>query len=339
MSGEPPLRVGVIGRGFGARVVAPVFAKTEGCEVVDVVSPRDEGAVTALCARSDVDLVSIHSPPFLHRDHVRCAIDGGHAVLCDKPFGRSAGEAREMLELARAAGVVNLVNYEFRCHPVRMELRKLVRGGIAGRIEHVQWTSWLSGWTPARRFGWVFDAGLGGGWVRTYASHNIDYLRWTLGEIALASAALRTTVSERPDATGKLHACSGETGFVASLRTESGTSIAIDSTATAPLDRPNRVTLIGSEGVLEMQSDNGHEIGGRIVLHTEKGTAELFRLDQEGDNHQLEMAPWAERVRDAVRRGAAWPDDPTFADGLATAVVMDRLAPPRDFAGVERAEI
>jgi predicted dehydrogenase len=308
--------------------VAPVFAKTEGCEVVDVVSPRDEAAVAALCARSDVDLVSIHSPPFLHLDHVRRAIDGDHAVLCDKPFGRGANDAREMLELARAAGVVHLVNYEFRCHPVRMELRKLVRAGVAGRIEHVQWSSWLSGWrTPSRRFGWVFDAALGGGWIRAYASHNIDYLRWTLGEIVGASAALRTTISERPDADGKLHACTGETGFVASLRSESGISIAIDSTATAPVDRPNRVSLIGSDGVLEMLSDNAHEIGGQIVLHTESGTAELFRLDQKGDNHQLEMVPWAERVRDAVRRGAAGPDDPTFVDGLAAAVVLDRLAP------------
>ena len=39
--------VGVIGTGFGRRVVAPVFAATEGCEVVDVVSPRDERGVRA----------------------------------------------------------------------------------------------------------------------------------------------------------------------------------------------------------------------------------------------------------------------------------------------------
>jgi predicted dehydrogenase len=35
------LRIGVIGTGFGARVVAPVFASTDGCDVVDVVSARD----------------------------------------------------------------------------------------------------------------------------------------------------------------------------------------------------------------------------------------------------------------------------------------------------------
>ena len=49
MSPVANLRVGVIGTGFGARVVAPVFRETDGCEVVEVVTPRDDGAVDA-CA-------------------------------------------------------------------------------------------------------------------------------------------------------------------------------------------------------------------------------------------------------------------------------------------------
>ena len=326
MSGGQPVRIGVIGRGFGARVVAPVFEETDGCKVVDVVSPRDEAAVATLCARPDVDLISVHSPPFLHLAHVRRAIDGGHAVLCDKPFGRNAVEAKEMFDLARAAGVVNLVNYEFRCHPVRARLRALVRGGAAGAVEHVQWSSWLSGWrTPMRSYGWVFDAELGGGWVRAYASHNIDFLRWTFGEITDASAALRTAITDRPDAYGRPRRCTAETGFTAAMRTETGVSLAIDSTATGPLERPNRVIVIGSDAILEMRSDSVHEIGGWIERHTREGSSEPFRLEQEGDNHRLEMTPWARIVRDAVRSGIAAPDSATFADGLACAVVMDRL--------------
>jgi len=67
------VRVGIIGRGFGERVVAAAFNATEGCEVVDVITPRDEAAVAALCGRADVDLISVHPPPFLHVDHVRLA--------------------------------------------------------------------------------------------------------------------------------------------------------------------------------------------------------------------------------------------------------------------------
>ncbi len=41
------MKISVIGTGFGARVVAPAFDAAAGCEVVDVVSPRDEQAVAA----------------------------------------------------------------------------------------------------------------------------------------------------------------------------------------------------------------------------------------------------------------------------------------------------
>src|SRR5437764_790598 len=109
------MRVGIIGRGWGERVVAPAFAATDGCEVVDVVTPRDASAVAALCRRQDVDLISVHSPPFLHLEHVRLAVESGHAVLCDKPFGRNAEEAKAMCAIVDEAAVPAFLNFEHRC--------------------------------------------------------------------------------------------------------------------------------------------------------------------------------------------------------------------------------
>ena len=121
------VRVGVIGTGFGASSVAPAFEAADDCAVIEVVTPRDDAAVAALCARADVDLISVHSPPFLHLDHVRRAIDAGHAVLCDKPFGLNAEESATMTELAKDAGVVNLLNFERRFDPGRERLRRAHR--------------------------------------------------------------------------------------------------------------------------------------------------------------------------------------------------------------------
>jgi Trk K+ transport system NAD-binding subunit len=53
------MKVGIIGTGFGGRVVAAAF-ESNGCHVTDVVTARDHDAVRALCL-SEVDLVSIHS--------------------------------------------------------------------------------------------------------------------------------------------------------------------------------------------------------------------------------------------------------------------------------------
>src|SRR5262245_16609923 len=137
------VRVGLIGTGFGAQVVAPAFAAADGCTVVDVVTPRDDAAVAALCARDDVDLISIHSPPFLHFDHVQRAIAAGHAVHCDKPFGMDAGESARMVELAQETNTLNFCNFERRFDPGRELLRSLIDEGVIGTPNHFAYSRFI----------------------------------------------------------------------------------------------------------------------------------------------------------------------------------------------------
>ncbi|MDQ1433062.1 MAG: hypothetical protein QOF40_3664, partial [Actinomycetota bacterium] len=162
------MRVAIVGAGFGARVVAAVF-RDEGVEV-DVVSARDRAAVRAAIA-APVDLVSVHSPPFLHAEHVGWALEQGRDVLCDKPFGRSADEARAMLADAERSGVLHLLNFEFRQEPTRVALRQVVTDGRIGHPVHLHWTAFNSGSRrPLRRYGWLFDRDAGGGWIGAFGS-------------------------------------------------------------------------------------------------------------------------------------------------------------------------
>jgi len=314
------VRVGVIGTGFGARVVAPVFAATEGCEIVDVVSARDDRGVAELCRR-DLDLVSIHSPPFLHAEHVRTAISAGHHVLCDKPFGVHAGQAEEMLELADAKEVVHAVNFEFRHQPARRRVHELVHTGAIGRVEHLQWTSTNAVFRrPLREYGWLFDRSRGGGWVGAWGSHAVDALRWFLGEVRSATAQCRVTIPERPDANGEPHPVDAEDAFTAWLEFEAGSTAMLDSSSSAPASVAHRIVVAGSDGVLEIVGD------AKVVWRRADGTREEFsevRSGAGGDPHLVPMRRWAELVRDAVRDGE--PIAPSFADGLACRRVLDRF--------------
>ena len=140
------MRVGIVGTGFGAKVVAPTFDMTEGCSVSAVVSPRDPDDVAALCNRSDIDLVSVHSPPFLHERDVTMALERNHHVVCDKPFGRTLEESERMLANADIAGVVHILNFEFRLEPWRKAVRSLIQEGVLGRIESIDWHQNKSYW-------------------------------------------------------------------------------------------------------------------------------------------------------------------------------------------------
>jgi predicted dehydrogenase len=312
------VRVGVIGTGFGASTVAPAFEVTDACTVVDVVTPRDDAAVAALCARADLDLVSVHSPPFLHVEHVRRAIDAGHAVHCDKPFGLDADEAATMTELAKEAGVVHLLNFERRFDPGRERLRALVHEGAIGDPHHFQYSRHIA--YPGRPWNWLSSKDLGGGWLAGQGSHLIDCCRWMFGsEIVGAAAVLRTTVVERPGPDGEPRVCDADDGFVASLRTATGVTAVIDCAIESPVNTGERTAVIGSTGMLELDA-------AEIVRRTADGEVETHAIDLQGKTPlDASMERWAARICDAVRSGVTEPGWPTFDDGLACAVVMDRM--------------
>ena len=97
-----PVRIGIVGAGIRrarrrARCSRPPTAARSSTSCRRATTPR----CVALCARADLDLVAVHSPPFLHPAHVDHALDAGHAVLCDKPFGRNAEDAATMLAAQR----------------------------------------------------------------------------------------------------------------------------------------------------------------------------------------------------------------------------------------------
>lgn len=329
------VRVGVVGTGFGARVVAPAFDAVPGVEVVEVVSARDEAAVSALCRRSSVDLISVHSPPFLHHRHIDMAVSAGHGVLCDKPFGCNAGEAEAMVAMAASAGVVAAVNFEMRCDPLRRQLRQLVADGAIGAPSQCRIGQVMSLWRhPPRPHGWLFDQTLGGGWLRAMGSHDIDFARWVFGEVTSALGTLRTDIEQRFDADGMARPCTADDGFTAVLRTESGVGVTIDSSAAGPLPLAPSLLVIGDGGVLQVTADQ------RIVRHGADG-AEV-RLDSPeplaGGPLAPSMQSYAAAVAAAVGAGGfadagsggASPDIPvaSFADGLACVTVIDRLAAP-----------
>ncbi len=205
-----------------------------------------------------------------------------------------------------AAGVANLVNFEFRQHPARRELRALVRDGVVGVVEHVHWNVLHPWWRfdAERPYGWSFDAELGGGWIRLSGSHLIDFVRWTLGEIADATGAVRTTITERTDVDGRVQRCTAEDGYTAVLLTAAGPTATIEGTATSSALRPNRLTVVGSDAVLELTNENPREEDARIVRYTRDDTKELFAFAQ-GDTYMSQMRQWAEIVRDTVRVGHA----------------------------------
>jgi predicted dehydrogenase len=301
------MKVAVIGTGFGKHAAAPVY-ESLGFDV-EVVSPRDDSAVQKAIA-SGVDLVSVHSPPFMHLDHVTAAIDHGRAVLCDKPFGRSAAEAEAMRDHARAAGVLHFLNFEFRFNESWSKVKQLADDGLIGTPTHLNWTFYGSG-LRGRKYGWINDRESGGGWIGAYGSHLIDFTRW-LFDSDVAECGGVTRIDGSPPA------ATAEDAYSAWFTMVNGCTAAHDTGFAAAVPLAPRATLLGSTGSIELTADT---------------TLVVRRPGEESQTFEFPPAPrrspppalstFLGKVADALRTGAQIA--PSFDDGLAVARTMDLL--------------
>lgn len=299
------MKVAVIGTGFGKFAAAPAY-QSAGFDV-EVVSPRDEAAV-AIALAGDVDLVSVHSPPFLHVDHVTAAIERGHAVLCDKPFGRNADEATVMRDAAVDAGVLHFLNFEFRLTESWARLKELADSGRIGTPRHLSWTFFGSG-LRGRKLGWINDAELGGGWIGAYGSHLIDFTRHLFGSEILDCGGLTRT-----DVLG----ATAEDAYSAWFAMANGATATHDSGFAAAVPSAPSATLIGSEGTAELTADTALMVRRPDV---DPETTEFAPPPKRSPPPAL--AAFFGRVAEALRTGSQIA--PSFDDGVTVAQVMDRL--------------
>ena len=150
------------------------------------------------------DLVCIATPTVLHAPQTLAAIAAGAHVLCEKPTAMNAAEAARMLAAAEAAGRVHMIDHELRFNPNRARIASLIADGTLGEIRHVTIANITNGWAdPASRpkGDWWSLAEQGGGRLGANGSHQVDLLRWWLGEVAWVTGAAPVMVPGRRDKT------------------------------------------------------------------------------------------------------------------------------------------
>ncbi len=99
-----------------------------------------------LVERKDIDLVDIASPNDTHAEIAIAAAKAGKMVLCEKPLGRTAAEAKGMVAAVKSANVPNMVWYNYRRVPAVVLLKQLLDEGRFGRIFHYR-SQFLQDWT------------------------------------------------------------------------------------------------------------------------------------------------------------------------------------------------
>lgn len=171
--------VAVVGTGFGEKIHIPGFQAHPRTQPI-VVCNRDLDKARAIasthniphaCSRledaltlPDVAAVSISTPPFLHYEMAKIALQAGKHVLLEKPMTLKANEARELFQLATDKGVVAMMDFEFRFIPAWQLLAEYLAEGYVGqkRLVKIDWL--VSSRADAQRpWNWYAQKDKGGG--------------------------------------------------------------------------------------------------------------------------------------------------------------------------------
>jgi predicted dehydrogenase len=260
-------KVGIIGTGWGSRVQVPLFRKA-GLEVVGIAG-RDAARTSAVAAelgvgaRSDwraivddpaIDLVSIVTPPVLHREIAIAALEAGRHVLCEKPTAMNAAEAREMLRQADARPeTIALIDHELRFLPSWGAARQRI--AEVGRVRFVEMRfSSPSRGDASRAWNWWSDAAQGGGVWGAVGSHFVDAIRYLVGEIDAAQSVEKTFIGERPSPDGARKVTADDFAAV-HLRLANGGIAVLSFSAVSAVDEPSVVTIHGENGGIRLESD------------------------------------------------------------------------------------
>ena len=153
-----------------------------------------------LVARKDVDVVDIAAPGNVHRDIAVAAAEAGKHVFCEKPLAPSLSQAREMLAAVRKAGVVNIVNFNYRCCPALALAQRMIKSGEIGDVRHFRAT-YLQDWLvdPSFPMNWRLRKEVAGSGAHgDLNAHLVDLGRFLVGEIREVVGLLRTFITERP---------------------------------------------------------------------------------------------------------------------------------------------
>ncbi|HEV2107177.1 MAG TPA: Gfo/Idh/MocA family oxidoreductase [Thermomicrobiales bacterium] len=340
-----PIRVAVLGTGFGASAHIPALKALPEAEVVGVCARHQEHALSTaakyqipmattdfrgLVRDGDVDAVIVAAPPHLHHQMTLAALDAGKHVLCEKPMARNTAESRDMVKMAAGAGLIAMVNHEFRYVPVRQRIRELIDEGYIGAPQAATLTVFRSSLADpqGRAFGWLMEQEKAGGMLGATGSHHIDALRWWFGEITAVAGATATMVTRRrlPDssAMGRVDA---DDNYAFILRFANGAMATVHVTTTAAVDSAEEIVLSGSDGMLMAHGDTA-------LYGARRGEGSLAELDVPERlksnlgtfSHPLAQ-PTALLQRTwirAIRSGK--PAAPTFEDGAKVQEVLDGVA-------------
>lgn len=195
-----PFRIAVAGAGLIGRRHVQAVDHSDAAVVSAIVDPAPEAKEFALSLGCDwhasiadmlgvnrPDGVIIATPNQMHVDNGLDCVRAKLPVLVEKPIADNAGAAERLVNEAAGLGVPVLVGHHRRHNPLISAARQKIESGAIGDIVAVHAACWL--YKPDDYFNVEWRTRQGAGPVFINLIHDIDLLRYLVGEVVFVQAA------------------------------------------------------------------------------------------------------------------------------------------------------
>ena len=263
------------------------------------------------------DVVVIGLPNNLHEEAVRLATQAGKAVLCTKPLGRTAAEARRMLAMVEEAGVFGGYLEDLVYTPKTLRALRSIQNGALGKVLWARSRETH----PGPHSDWFWDKEIsGGGAIIDLGCHCIEISRNYIGKDV-------RPVEVMCWADTQVHPIEAEDSAVGLVRYASGAVAQFEVSWTFRGGMDLRDEVSGTEGTIWLNHwlRTGYELftavgeGGYVAEKAEGQTGWLFPVGDE-----VKALGYTDMFDDmlAAMENGREPME-TFYDGYIVNAIMD----------------
>jgi predicted dehydrogenase len=337
-----PLRVAVIGLGFGQQVHVPAFRADPRCEVTTLcastkakaadiarrlIVPRASGDWRSVVADPEIGAVSIAVPPRLQSRIALEALRHGKAVFCEKPL---AAHVHDALPLRNAAGnnLPNMVNFEFCECDAWQELQKALQLPGFGPVRSVEVDWRVRTYANLHHLeNWKSRPDEGGGALQAFVAHTFYLLEQLKGPISRVMAKL-TKAPNDPRI--------GETEVALQAQFLQGGEATVHVATDAWPPHRHQIDLVGVIGTLRLLNEGPDYIDGFQLSYVPRFPPEILPDSFTSAFSRPTTPQGAAATRDGrteatsrlVKKFADWafggaPAHPNFADGYRVQFLIE----------------
>ena len=267
--------------------IIPAIQRADNARVYGVASRNQDelpvgewqksyGDYAALLADEAIQAVYIPLPNSLHKEWVIRALEAGKHVLCEKPIGLTADEARDMQRVAQQHNRLLMEAFMYQYTDRVRVIKQVLESGELGELRHIN----VSFRFFLDRPGTIkMQPALGGGALYDVGCYPVNFIGMVTGRLPVSCKA----VSETEQGV--------DTNLSALLQYDDGLIANIHCGFNA-FGR-NYAEIIGSKGMLIIDKPFLDDAGA-LELHTSEGVREL--PVSESDRYQAEIRHFSSAI-------------------------------------------